>query len=423
MNDAPDCDPPAAPALVAPPRNGACQRIAFFMYRMSGGGAWRSAVKLANGLVDRGYAVDVVVVNERSPYAESLSPDIRLVVLNQPQWGKLHTALYRYLPFRRIKRVFLSALPLTHYLQVRQPDILVSCGNRVHLTAAIAWRSSGKRMPLILRATNLLSGNLNLWAPLRLTLDLSLRGLSRFVCRPGTHTVAVSDGVAEEVVRLANRPREAINTVFEPVIDDAVAEKANAPLVHPWFEPGQPPVLLAVGKLRSQKDYPTLIRAFAQVRNRRPVRLVILGSGSVPGLQDLIAAHGVESDVCLFGYAENPYAWMARASMFVLSSAWEGLGCVLIEALACGCPVVSTNCPSGPSEILDKGKYGRLVPCRDPAALAEAIFATLDEPVDRQALRDRARVFDLESSIEGYIATFEHALASHQPRGSVFAKQ
>lgn len=413
--------PRTAETLVAPCRNGGRCRIAFFMYRMSGGGAPRRAVGLANELVTRGYDVDVVMVNEKSKYADSLLPGIRRVVLNQPQWGRLYAVLYSYLPFLWV-RVFLSTFALARYLQVWSPDIMVAAGNRVLLTAVIAWRISGKPMPLILRATNFLSKNLNLWAPFRMIVNLYLRALSRLVYRSATRTIAVSDGVAEEVVRLADLPREAITTVFEPVIDHSVAEKAKAPLVHPWLEPGQPPVLLAVGRLRFQKDFPTLIKAFALVHNRRPVRLVILGGGPVRyQLQDMITALGVESDVCLLGYTENPFAWMARASMFVLSSAWEGLPAVLIEALACGCPVVSTNCPSGPWEILDKGKYGRLVPCRDPAALAEAILATLDAPVDRQALRDRARIFNLETSIEGYIATFEEALACHGSRGSVGA--
>ncbi|MEP7151830.1 MAG: glycosyltransferase [Nitrospira sp.] len=412
----------ATETLVAPPRGGERQRIAFFMYRMSGGGAQRCAVKLANGLVSRGYDVDVVVVNEKSKYAKSLLPGIRRVVLSQPQWGRLHAVLHSLLPSLVI-RIFVSTLPLARYLQVRPPNIIVAAGNRVLLTAVIAWRISGKPMPLILRATNFASKNPNLWAPVRRVLDLYLRGLLRLVYRPATRTVAVSDGVAEEIIRLTNLPREAITTVFEPVLDDSVAEKAKAPLVHPWLGPGQPPVLLAVGRLWLQKDYPTLIKAFALVHNRRPVRLVILGAGPVRSrLQNMITTLGVESDVCLFGYAENPFAWMARASLFVLSSAYEGLPAVLIEALACGCPVVSTNCPSGPWEILDKGKYGRLVPCRDPAALAGAILATLDEPVDQQALRDRARVFDLETSIEGYIATFEDAIARHRSGGGVGAK-
>ena len=215
MMASPDRLSPAAEPLVALRSDGARQRIAFFMFRMSGGGAQRRVVGLANGLVSRGYDVDLVMVDEKTKYAESLSPGVRRFVLKQPQWGRLHAALYRRLPSLWI-RVFLSAIALARYMEVRSPDVTVAAGNRVLLTAVIAWRMSGKRMPLILRATNFASGNLNLWTPLRVMVDLYLRGLSRLAYRPATRTVAVSDGVADEVVRLANLPREAITTVFEP---------------------------------------------------------------------------------------------------------------------------------------------------------------------------------------------------------------
>jgi glycosyltransferase involved in cell wall biosynthesis len=403
MTDAPDCFVPAAEALR---RDGAPRHIAFFTYAMSGGGAARRTVELANGFVSRGYDVDLVMLSEKSKYADRMSPGVRRVVLGQPQW-------YGRLPFSL--RRLLGVPALARYLQVRQPAIIVAAGDRVHLTSVIAWLISGKPMPLILRATNSVSAkNVNVWAPMRMIADLRRRYLWRFVYRRATRIVAVSDGVAQEIVRLADLPPGAVTTVFEPVVDDSLTEKANAPLVHPWLEPGQPPVLLAVGRLRTQKDYPTLLKAFAMARKNRPLRLMILGMGPLRSkLQDMIVALGVESDVHLFGYAENPMAWMARASLLVLSSVYEGLPAVLIEALACGCPVVSTNCPSGPWEILDKGAYGTLVPCGNPAALAEAILATLDVPVDRQRLRDRARVFDSETSIDRYIATFEDAIARH----------
>jgi glycosyltransferase involved in cell wall biosynthesis len=408
MTDAPDCFVPAAEALPALRRDGAPRHIAFFTYAMSGGGAARRTVELANGFVSRGYDVDLVMLSEESKYADRLSPGVRRVVLDQPQW-------YGRVPFRWI-RLLLGVPALARYLQVRHPDIIVAAGDRVHLTSVIAWQISGKPMPLILRATNSVSGkNVGVWAPMRMIVDLRRRCLWRIVYRRATRIVAVSDGVAEEIVRLADLPPGAVPTVFEPVVDDSLAEKAKGPLVHPWLEPGQPPVLLAVGRLTTQKDYPTLLEAFAMARKNRPLRLMILGNGPLRSkLQDMIVALGVESDVHLFGYAENPMAWMARASLLVLSSVYEGLPAVLIEALACGCPVVSTNCPSGPWEILDKGAYGRLVPCGDPAALAEAILATLDVPVDRQRLRDQARVFDSETSIDRYIATFEDAIARHR---------
>src|SRR5205807_1946109 len=172
-----------------------------------------------------------------------------------------------------------------------------------------------------------------------------------------------------------------------------------------------PPVLVAVGRLRMQKDFPTLIKAFALVRKVRLARLVIIGEGRQgANLQRLIETLGLKDDVALAGYMENPFAWMARASLYVLSSVWEGLPGVLIEALACGCPVVSTNCPSGPSEILDAGAYGRLVPCRDPEAMAEAILSTLDQPCDRQSLRNRAQAFSVEAAAERYAALIENCL-------------
>jgi len=162
------------------------------------------------------------------------------------------------------------------------------------------------------------------------------------------------------------------------VVRAEVWEKAQAPLDHPWFRPGQPPLLLAVGRLQMQKDYPTLIRAFAQVRQSRRARLLILGEGKERlMLEALIKKLGLEEDVSLPGFVMNPYAYMARASLFVLSSRWEGLPTVLIEALCCGTPVVSTDCPSGPREILRDGQYGQLVPVAQADALAKAIETTL----------------------------------------------
>ena len=147
-----------------------------------------------------------------------------------------------------------------------------------------------------------------------------------------------------------------------------------------------------------------MLRAFARVRARRPVHLVILGEGNKRGdLERQLRELGVEADVELHGFVDNPFAWMSRASLFVLSSAWEGSPGVLVEAMACGCPVVSTNCPSGPDEILAGGRYGPLVPVGDDAALANAIIETLDSTVDHDALRARAREFDVDRAVEGYL--------------------
>jgi glycosyltransferase involved in cell wall biosynthesis len=183
---------------------------------------------------------------------------------------------------------------------------------------------------------------------------------------------------------------------------------ARAPVAHPWFAGEGPPVLLGAGRFVAQKDFSTLLEAFARVRAVRPARLMILGGSKRPvrerRLRALAEHLGVGADVALPGLVANPFACMARASAFVLSSRWEGLPGVLIEAMACGCPVVSTDCPSGPREILAGGMYGPLVPVGDAAALAEAILRVLAAPPDRVRLRARAAQFSVERAVDRYLA-------------------
>jgi glycosyltransferase involved in cell wall biosynthesis len=169
-----------------------------------------------------------------------------------------------------------------------------------------------------------------------------------------------------------------MRVIYNPVIDAALYAKADAPVEHPWFQPNQPPVVLAAGRLVALKGYDTLLRAFARVRQETFARLVILGEGPErPNLERLAAELGVAADVDMPGFDPNPFRYMKRAGVFVLSSRCEGLPNVLIQALACGCPVVSTDCPSGPSEILDGGRYGALVPVDDVEAMAGAIVRAL----------------------------------------------
>ena len=177
------------------------------------------------------------------------------------------------------------------------------------------------------------------------------------------------------------------------------------PFDHPWFAPGAPPVILGAGRLTEQKDFPTLIRAFALVRKKHPARLMILGEGEERSkLETLVQELGLEKEVSLPGFVDNPYKYMKRAAVFVLSSRWEGFPNVLVEAMALGTPVVSTDCPNGPAEILENGKWGELVPVGETQSLASAVLRTLDrvDVVRVKGAAERADQFRVESIIREY---------------------
>jgi glycosyltransferase involved in cell wall biosynthesis len=232
--------------------------------------------------------------------------------------------------------------------------------------------------------------------------------LIRHSYRHTTHVVAVSHHVASDLAHVSGIPSQRINMIYNPVVTPDLLRQAHLPVDHPWFAADEPPVILGVGRLHRDKDFATLIQAFSLLHQQRPARLVILGEGPErPRLEHLVQTLGVQHAVDLPGYAANPAAYMRQAAMLVLSSLAEGFGNVLIEAMATGTPVVSTDCPGGPSELLAHGTYGRLVPVGDVAALAAAMHATLDDPPDPALLQRRAAEFSLERSVQKYCALFE----------------
>jgi glycosyltransferase involved in cell wall biosynthesis len=217
--------------------------------------------------------------------------------------------------------------------------------------------------------------------------------------------VAVSDGVAEALSRFAKIPRQRIVTVYNPYDLLTIKQRASDTLDHPWFAQGEPPVILGIGRLTAQKDFPSLIQAFAKLRTHRPAKLMILGEGELRSdLQALADSLGLgDQDFCLHGFVDNPFTYLASCGVFVLSSRWEGLPNVLIQALVCGATVVSTDCPSGPAEILENGKWGRLVPVGDVEALAQAIVDTLTE-AEHPDVASRAAYFSVERAVDGYLS-------------------
>lgn len=211
-------------------------------------------------------------------------------------------------------------------------------------------------------------------------------------------------GVARDAAAVLDLDPARIAVVANPVDAERIAELAGVRPAHAWLESGAPPVLLSVGKLQPQKDHATLLRAFALLRAQRPVRLVILGDGPLPGrLERLARELGIADEVAFSGFVVDPFGWMAQAAAVVSSSRFEGLSNVLIEALAAGATIVATDCPHGPAEVLDHGACGRLVPVGDAAALAAAMAAALDDPADPVRQRARARSFALDTAVEGYL--------------------
>lgn len=369
--------------------------IALFVHSLAGGGAQRSTLSLAHAFAARGHKVHLVVVRSEGPLRSQLSPSIRLV--------GLESRMVRLLPVRGVRRLrtWASIPALVRYLRKERPDVLLSAASHVNLPALWARRLAGTGTRLVLCRSNHLSRSA--FNTKRLPRPL-LPVFARLFYPWADAFIAVSEGVARDLSRVTGIPRERIATIYNPAVTPDLEEKARAPLDHPWYRPGQPPVVLGVGRLVAQKDFPTLLRAFARLRARRPVRLVILGDGKRrAGLVALSEQLGIAGDVQFPGYMDNPFPYMAQSAAFVLSSAWEGFGNVLVEAMACGCPVVSTDCPSGPAEILDGGVYGPLAPVGDDATLAEAIASVLDNPPERELLRARARLYSADRAAERYL--------------------
>jgi glycosyltransferase involved in cell wall biosynthesis len=228
--------------------------------------------------------------------------------------------------------------------------------------------------------------------------------LAPYLYRRADAIIAVCGGVADDLSAFTGLARQRIEVINNPVVTDQTLILAREEFGHRWFEPGAPPVIVAAGRLADAKDYPTLLRAFAKLRASRRCHLMILGEGELlSGLVALTRDLGVADDVEFAGFLLNPYAVMSRASVLVLSSRWEGSPNVLVEAMACGAPVVSTDCPSGPREILAGGKYGPLVPVGDVAGLAAAMASILDRPTPQGLLEEAARPYRSTHSAARYL--------------------
>lgn len=339
-------------------------------------------VNLIRGFVDLGQRVELVLVKAQGPHLERLPREVHQIRL-----AGGHTLV--------------AAPALAQYLRDRRPPVLLAAKDRAGRTAVLARAMARTATPIVLRlGTNLSTAMAERGAFQRWLRYLPIRALYPRIER----IVAVSEGVAEDTARIARLPRRSITVIRNPVITPELTAQAAEPCPHPWLRDERVPVILGAGRLQRQKDFPTLIRAFARLRSQRNCRLLILGEGrGRAGLEGLIQGLGLTGEAALAGYQANPYPFLARASLFVLSSAWEGSPNVLTEAMALGIPVVSTDCPSGPSEILGGGRFGPLVPVGDAEALGTAMAETLDHALPPDTLRSAVSEYEQGHSARRYL--------------------
>jgi glycosyltransferase involved in cell wall biosynthesis len=357
------------------------KRLAFFSQSLGGGGAERVIVTLANEFVKRGYIVDIVNSYHKEGYQKLLAPEVNVVVLNT-------------------RRRLLAAPRLARYLRRYRPHALLATVNTMAAVAARMLAHVPTR--IVLREATTPSQELRHKQVSERARRIRKLGL-RWLYPRANAIVTVSRGVAEDILRFAPGVGAKISVIYNPVISEDMFRLAEEPVSHRWFLPHCPPVVLAAGRLVALKGFDTLLMAFAQLLQYLDAHLVILGEGEErTSLEQLAETLNIRSKVDFPGFDPNPFRYMRRASVFVLSSRYEGLPNVLIQAMACGCPVVSTNCPSGPDEILDGGKYGALVPVDDAEAMAQAILRVLQgerKPVPQEWLEQ----FKVESIATRYL--------------------
>ncbi|MEX1268586.1 MAG: glycosyltransferase [Balneolaceae bacterium] len=356
---------------------------------LDGGGAERMLVNLANSLAQKKIRVTFYLVNKKGPFLAEVSDDVQVVDL-QAKSG--------------VKSVFFK---LRKILKQNRPDIIISTQPHVNTILGLAGIGLRSKPVLVFREANTPSVKYS---------DYGF--FPRWAYKKGhtlaDHNIAVSDGVKQDMTGYYGLDPAKVTRIYNPLIDETVYDKAREAADHPWISGGGV-LIMAMGRIVPQKDYLTLIRAFSLMNKPAEARLLILGETENDNIytarvRELIDQLGLQDSVELAGFKDNPFSYLSRASLFVLSSRFEGLPGSLVQAMACGCPVVSTDCPWGPSEILAEGKYGKLVPVGDEEALAQAMAAILDEQHNPQKVIKRAEEFSVENASAQYLSLVQTLL-------------
>lgn len=358
------------------------KKILIILPDLRGGGAERLHVNLANDWVGRGFSVEFVLMRKYGELLPLLSPRISIIDLGVD----------------RIRQVI---LPVSNYLKQSRPDIILSAMWPLTSATVIAWLLSGRHGRLFLSDHNQLS--ISCLRELKIS-PVFLKTLMRMTYPFATGIIAVSQGVKEDLCRIGGFKDSQVKVIYNPAATGVSPHREVFAVRDRLWGEGFIYHILSVGTLKVQKDHETLVRAFAQLSPDLNAKLTILGEGHLRSkLEDLIAELDLNERVSMPGFVTDPYPWFRSADLFVLSSQWEGFGNVIVEALECGVSVVSTDCPSGPAEILEDGRYGKLVPVNDADALAAAMIASLGDSPDREKLMNRAKAFSVRKISGQYL--------------------
>lgn len=339
-------------------------------------------VNLVNFFSNEGYKTDIVLMHAKGEYLGLLPSSVNIVDLHA---GNIFSAIYQ----------------LIKYLRRSTPDVMLSTLIPTNIVAILARLLSRRKFKLYLREANTLSHQM-LDRPL--IRRILLTRLIRMLYPLAEGYVGISRIVSKDLSNFINVPESKIATIYNPCDISRIEQMAQEDISHKWLSNAGPKVIIGVGRLTHQKDFATLIKAFALVRKEIDARLIILGKGEEEkNLTQLIANLHIQDSVELLGFKQNPYAFIAKSSLFVLPSIYEGASNVILEAMACGTPLVCTDCPGANAEILNYGEFGTLVPVGDIEAMAIAIIKALDHKYDKEFIKLRAKDFLLEKIAPQYL--------------------
>jgi len=368
--------------------------VAFFLPSLEPGGTERNVVNLVNNIDKQNYALSLVLGKSEGDFVKKIDKDIPIVGLGAS--GSLD------LFFRLIK-----------YFKNEEPDIFVSAFSRINIICIAARIFSGSRTKIIATEHAVFSflSVIAKTSGRRFFARFFLPIIAKVIYPRADAIICVSRGIADDLLKITHCYKT-VRTIYNPVIGASIYELAKESVDHPWFLDQKIPLVIAVGRLVGCKDYPTLLNALSLVIKERPAKLAILGRGPEEiKLKKLVYDLGLFKSVDFLGFQENPFEYMSKASVFVLSSLQEGFGNVIIEAMACGTPVISTDCPVGPGEIIESGKNGILVPVKDYRALSQAILKMLnDSSLSKSIVKEgfkRAKDFSVEESVKEYEKVFQ----------------